>query len=144
MDMNDLETPRSLLVPTDNFYYTKTHEWVSLDDRNTVTVGITYFAQDQLGEIVSWKLPQKGQILERAQAFGLVESNKHVSDLCVPISGEVVEVNSSLTPGLISDHPMSEGWLIRVEMSRENDLTYLMDAASYKKFIEKELKDLTD
>ena len=142
--MSDLETPRSLLVPTDNFYYTKTHEWVSLDDRNTVTIGITYFAQDQLGEIVSWKLPQKGQMLERAQVFGLVESNKHVSDLYVPVSGEVVEVNSSLTPGLVSDLPMSEGWLIRIEMSRENDLTYLMDASSYKKFIEKELKDLTD
>ncbi len=142
--MNDLETPRSLLVPTDNFYYTKTHEWVSLDDRNTVTIGITYFAQDQLGEIVSWKLPKKGQMLERAQVFGLVESNKHVSDLYVPVSGEVVEVNSSLTPGLVSDHPMSEGWLIRIEMSRENDLTYLMDAASYKKFIEEELKDLTE
>ena len=142
--MSDLETPRSLIVPADNFYYTKTHEWVSLDDKNTVTVGITHFAQDQLGEIVSWKLPQKGQMLERTQILGLVESNKHVSDLYAPISGEVVEVNNSLTPGLISDSPMSEGWLIRVEMSRENDLTYLLDGASYKKLIEKELKDLTE
>ena len=138
--MSDLETPRSLIVPTDNFYYTKTHEWVSLDDKNTVTIGITHFAQDQLGEIVSWKLPQKGQMLERTQILGLVESNKHVSDLYAPVSGEVVEVNNSLTPGLISDHPMSEGWLVRVEMSRENDLTYLMDGASYKKLIEKEIK----
>ena len=142
--MSDLETPRSLIVPTDNFYYTKTHEWVSLDDKNTVTIGITHFAQDQLGEIVSWKLPQKGQMLERTQILGLVESNKHVSDLYAPVSGEVVEVNNSLTPGLISDHPMNEGWLVRVEMSRENDLTYLMDGASYKKLIEKELKDITE
>ena len=143
MQDNDLDIPRRLMVPTDSFYYTTTHEWVSLEDKNVVTVGITYFAQDQLGEIVSWKLPQKGQILERTQVFGLVESNKHVSDLYVPVSGEVVEVNSSLSPGLISDSPMSEGWLIRIEMSRENDLTHLMDPAGYKKFIEKELEELS-
>lgn len=143
MQDNDLEIPRRLIVPKDSFYYTKTHEWVSLEDKNVVTVGITYFAQDQLGEIVSWKLPQKGQMLDRTQVFGLVESNKHVSDLYVPVSGEVVEVNSSLSPGLISDSPMSEGWLIRIEMSRENDLTHLMDPTGYKKFIEKELEDLS-
>lgn len=143
MQDNDLDIPRRLIVPTDSFYYTNTHEWVSLEDKNVVTVGITYFAQDQLGEIVSWKLPQKGQMLERTQVFGLVESNKHVSDLYVPVSGEVVEVNSSLSPGLISDAPMSEGWLIRIEMSRENDLTHLMDPAGYKKFIEKELESLS-
>ena len=142
--MNSIdETPRPLLVPTDNFYYTKTHEWVSLEDKNMITVGITYFAQDQLGEIVSWKLPQKGQILERNQVFGLVESNKHVSDLYAPVSGEVVEVNGSLTPGLISDFPMSDGWLIRIEMVRENDLTHLIDPASYKSFIQEELKKLS-
>ena len=144
MNMNDTDTPRRLIVPADNFYYTKTHEWVSLEDRNMVTVGITYFAQDQLGEIVSWKLPRKGQMLERQQIFGLVESNKHVSDLFAPVSGEVVECNGSLTPGLISDNPMDEGWLIRIELSRENDLTYLMDPASYKKFIEKELQELEE
>ena len=143
-DDKDIETPRRLIVPTDNFYYTNTHEWVSLEEKNMVTVGITYFAQDQLGEIVSWKLPQKGQILERTQVFGLVESNKHVSDLYTPVSGEVVEVNGSLTPGLISDQPMSEGWLIRIEMIRENDLTHLMDPATYKKLIQKELDKLSE
>ena len=140
----EIETPRKLLIPADNFYYTNTHEWVSLEEKNMITVGITYFAQDQLGEIVSWKLPQKGQILERTQVFGLVESNKHVSDLYAPVSGEVVEVNGSLTPGLISDHPMSKGWLIRVEMIRENDLTHLMDPSAYKKFIQKELDKLSE
>ena len=141
--MTDMETPRRLLVPADNFYYSQTHEWVSLEDKNMVTVGITYFAQDQLGEIVSWKLPQKGQVLDRTQIFGLVESNKHVSDLYVPVSGEVVEVNGSLTPGLISEYPMSEGWLIRIEMNRESDLTHLMDPAGYKEFIKKELEKLS-
>ena len=143
MMSNMEETPRHLLVPTDNFYYTKTHEWVSLEDKNMVTVGITYFAQDQLGEIVNWKLPHKGQMLERSQVFGLVESNKHVSDLYSPVSGEVVEVNSSLTPGLISDRPMHEGWLIRIEMSRESDLTHLIDPPTYKKFIQEELEKLS-
>ena len=139
---DDLETPRRLMVPGDNFYYTNTHEWVSLEDKNMVTVGITYFAQDQLGEIVSWRLPRKGQMLDRQQIFGLVESNKQVSDLFAPVSGEVVEINGSLTAGLISDHPMSEGWLIRIELGRESDLTHLMDPASYKKFIDQELKNL--
>ena len=136
------ETHRRLIVPEDNYYYTKTHEWISLDDRNTVTIGITYYAQDRLGEIVSWRLPKKGQSFEKSQIFGLVESNKHVSDLYLPVSGEVVEVNGSLTPGLISDDPMRDGWLVRVEMSREGDLADLMDPASYRKLIEEEIKSL--
>ncbi len=136
------ETPRRLIVPEDNYYYTRTHEWISLDDRNTVTIGITYYAQDRLGEIVSWRLPKKGQSFEKRQIFGLVESNKHVSDLYLPVSGEVVEINGSLTPGLISDDPMRDGWLVRVEMSREGDLADLMDPASYRKLIEEEIKSL--
>ena len=136
------ETPRRLIVPEDNYYYTRTHEWISLDDRNTVTIGITYYAQDRLGEIVSWKLPKKGQSFEQKQIFGLVESNKHVSDLHLPVSGEVVEINGILTPGLISDDPMRDGWLVRVEMSREGDLADLMDPASYRKLIEEEIKSL--
>ena len=136
------EIPRRLIVFSDNYYYTKTHEWISLDDRNTVTIGITYYAQDRLGEIVSWKLPKKGQSFEKNHVFGLIESNKQVSDLYLPVSGEIVEVNSSLTPGLISDDPMRKGWLIRVEMSREGDLADLLDATAYKKLIEEEIKNL--
>ena len=136
------ETPRRLIVPEDHYYYTKTHEWISLDDRNTVTIGITYYAQDSLGEIVSWRLPQKAQNFEKGQIFGLVESNKHVSDLYVPVSGEIVEVNTSLTPGMINDHPMREGWLIRIEMSREGDLADLLSPAAYRKLIDEEIKSL--
>ena len=136
------EIQRRLMVPEDNYYYTKTHEWISLDDRNTVTIGITYYAQDRLGEIVSWRLPKKGQSFEKSQVFGLVESNKHVSDLYLPVSGEVVEVNGGLTPGLISDDPMRDGWLVRVEMSREGDLADLLAPASYRKLIEEEIKSL--
>ena len=133
------ETPKRLIVPEDNYYYTKTHEWVSLDDKNTITIGITYYAQDNLGEIVSWKLPQKGQFFEKAQPFGFVESNKSVSDVFMPVSGEVVEVNNSLSPGLISDRPMDEGWLIRVEIAKEGELSSLLDPQSYRKLIEEEV-----
>ena len=140
--MTEEEIPRRLIVLEDNYYYTRTHEWISLDDKNTVTIGITYYAQDRLGEIVSWKLPKKGQSFEKRHIFGLVESNKHVSDLYLPVSGEVVEINGSLTPGLISDDPMRDGWLVRVEMSREGDLADLLDPATYRKLIEEEIKSL--
>ena len=136
------EIPRRLIVPEDNYYYTRTHEWVSLDDKNTITIGITYYAQDSLGEIVSWKLPQKGQFFEKAQPFGFVESNKSVSDIYMPVSGEVVEINHSLSPGLISDKPMDEGWLVRVEIAKEGELSSLLDPASYRKLIEEEIKSL--
>ena len=142
--MTEDSVPRRLMVPADNYYYTRTHEWISLDDRNTVTIGITYYAQDRLGEIVSWRLPKKGQSFDKNQVFGLVESNKHVSDLYLPVSGEVVEINASLTPGLISDDPMGNGWLVRVEMSREGDLTDLMSAKAYKKMITQEIKSLEE
>ncbi len=136
------EIPRRLIVLEDNYYYTKTHEWISLDDKNIVTIGLTYYAQDRLGEIVSWRLPRKGQSFEKKHIFGLVESNKHVSDLYMPVSGEVVEINGSLTPGLISDDPMRDGWLVRVEMSREGDLVDLLAPTAYRKLIEAEIKSL--
>ena len=139
--MNE-EIPRRLIVPEDNYYYTNTHEWVSIDDRNTITIGITYYAQDNLGEIVSWKLPKKGQFFEKDAPFGLVESNKSVSDLFMPVSGEIVDINHNLSPGLISDHPMDKGWLVRVEVAKESDLTSLLDPASYRKLIEGEMKNL--
>ena len=139
--MNE-ETPRRLIVPQDNYYYTPTHEWVCMDDKNSITIGITYYAQDSLGEIVSWKLPQKGQFFDKSQTFGWVESNKSVNDIYMPVSGEVVEVNYSLTPSLISDKPMDEGWLVRVEFSKESELASLLTPSAYKKLIEDEIKSL--
>ena len=134
------ETPRHLMVPEDNYYYTKTHEWISLDDKNSITIGITYYAQDSLGEIVSWKLPQKGQFFEKGQAFGWIESNKSASDIYMPVSGEVVEVNSGLSPSVISDNPMDEGWLIRVEIAKESELSNLLNPEAYKKILEAAVK----
>ena len=139
--MND-ELPRRLIVLEDNYYYTQNHEWIFMDDKNSITVGITYYAQDSLGEIVSWKLPQKGQFFEKDQAFGWVESNKSVSDIYMPVSGEIVEVNHSLTPSLISDKPMGEGWLVRVEIAKEGELVDLLNPSDYRKLIQKEIKSL--
>ena len=136
------ETPRRLIIPEDNYYYTPTHEWVFMDDKNSITVGITYYAQDSLGELVSWKLPQKGQFFEKAQPFGWVESNKSVSDIYMPVSGEVVEINHSLTPSLISDKPMDAGWLVRVEVAKEGELASLLHPSAYRKLIEEEIKNL--
>ena len=140
MMIEEDEKERSLIVPEDNYFYTKTHEWISLDDRNIVMIGITYYAQNRLGEILFWRLPQKGQNFEKGQIFGLLESCLEVSDLYSPVTGEVVEVNSSLTPGLVSDYPMREGWLVRIEMSKESDLTDLMDPTAYRAYIQGELK----
>lgn len=134
--MSSEETPRHLMVPEDNYYYTKSHEWVSLDDKNSITIGITYYAQDSLGEVVSWKLPQKGQFFEKGQSFGWIESNKSASDIYMPVSGEVVEINSSLSPNVISDNPMDEGWLIRVEISKESELSTLLSPEAYRKVLE--------
>ena len=136
------ETPRHLIIPEDNYYYTPTHEWVFMDDKNSITIGITYYAQDNLGEIVSWKLPQKGQYFEKGQAFGWVESNKSVSDIYMPVSGEIVEVNNSLTPSFLSDKPMDEGWLVRVEVAKEGEMVSLLNPFAYRKLIEEEIKSL--
>ena len=136
------ELPRRLIVPEENYFYTQTHEWITLDDKNTITVGITNFAQDSLGEIVSWKLPKEGQSFAKGAMLGLIESNKSVSDIYMPVTGEVVEINSNLAPGLISEYPMSKGWLVRVEIIKESELSSLLDAESYRKWIQEEIKKM--
>src|SRR6267154_6411548 len=98
----------SFNVP-EEYYYTKDHEWAQVDE-NLVTVGITEYAQDSLGEVVYVELPETGQKVTQGEPFGVVESVKAVSDLYAPVSGTVIEVNSSITddPGLINDDPMQE------------------------------------
>lgn len=120
-------------VPED-LYYTKDHEWAQVDE-NIVTVGVTEFAQDQLGEIVYVELPEEGQKITQGQPFGVVESVKAASDLYAPVSGTVIEVNSGLNenPGILNDDPMNEGWLVRIEMDTEKELANLMRAPDYKK-----------
>jgi glycine cleavage system H protein len=122
-------------IPED-LYYTKDHEWAQVDE-NIVTVGITEFAQDQLGEIVYVDLPEEGQKVTQNQSFGVVESVKAVSDLFAPVSGTVIEVNSTLLedPACLNDDPNNNGWLVRIEMDSEKELANLMRSPDYKKLI---------
>ena len=120
----------------EEYYYTKDHEWAQVDE-NVVTVGITEFAQDNLGEVVYVELPEEGQKVTQGEPFGVVESVKAVSDLVAPVSGTVIEVNSAMVdnPGALNDDPMNDGWLIRIEMDTEKELAVLMRAPDYKKLI---------
>ena len=127
----------SFNVP-EEYYYTKDHEWAQVDE-NVVTVGITEYAQDTLGEVVYVELPEEGQKVTQGEPFGVVESVKAVSDLVAPVSGTVIEVNMSMmdNPGTLNDDPMNDGWLIRIEMDTEKELANLMRAPDYKKIIAK-------
>jgi glycine cleavage system H protein len=122
-------------VPED-YYYTKDHEWAQVDE-NIVTVGITEFAQNSLGEIVYVELPEEGSKVTQGDSFGVIESVKAVSDLFAPVSGTVIEINQSLgeDPAVLNDDPINDGWLIRIEMDTEKELAILMRAPDYKKLI---------
>jgi glycine cleavage system H protein len=120
----------------EEYYYTKDHEWAQVDE-NIVTVGLTEFAQNSLGEVVYVELPEEGAKVTQNESFGVVESVKAVSDLFAPVSGTVIEVNNSLTddPSVLNDDPINNGWLIRIEMDTEKELANLMRAPDYKKLI---------
>jgi len=124
-------------VPED-LYYTKDHEWAYVDE-NIVTVGVTSFAQENLGEIVYAELPDEGQKVTQSEPFGVIESVKAVSDLYAPVSGTVIETNEGLMdkPGVLNDDPWNDGWLIRIEMDTEKELASLIKAGEYKKLIAK-------
>lgn len=129
--MSEIQIPAELM-------YTKDHEWAQVDD-NIVSVGITEYAQDALGEIVYVELPEEGQKVNQGEPFGVVESVKAVSDLYAPVSGTVVEVNDFLMeqPGNLNDDPYGDGWLIRIELDSEKELTTLMTSGDYEKLIKK-------
>jgi glycine cleavage system H protein len=116
--------------------YTKTHEWLSVDGK-TVTVGITDFAQAQLGDVVFLELPSPGRKLEPGESFGVVESVKAASDLYAPVAGRVSAVNDKLAsmPELINSDPYGDGWILKLEMSGELPKD-LMDEDAYKKSAE--------
>lgn len=121
----------------DTYYYTKDHEWIKTDG-DEATVGITDFAQKQLGDVVYVELPQSGAQLEFHQSIGVIESVKAVSDIYSPISGEVVEVNETLndSPELVNDDPHDKGWIIRMKVKDKGELDKLMSASEYEKFLE--------
>jgi glycine cleavage system H protein len=117
-------------------YYTETHEWVTVDD-NTATIGITEFAQAQLGDVVFLELPRVGKLLEAGDSFGVVESVKAASDLYSPVAGTVEEVNESLNanPEQVNTDPFGSGWLIKVRLN--GDLSEgLLDETGYRAMTE--------
>ena len=119
--------------------YTREHEWVLIEG-SQATVGITDFAQHELGEVVFVELPKVGDSVTKDEPFGVVESVKAASDVYAPVSGEVTEANDDLvsSPELINDDPYGDAWLIRVEMSDPSEVEQLMSAADYKDYIEEE------
>jgi glycine cleavage system H protein len=123
----------------EDLQYTRDHEWARVQG-NRVTVGITDFAQDQLGDVVYVEFPDVGDVIKKGEAFGVVESTKAVSDLFAPVSGKVVEVNSPLAdaPETVNEDPYEEGWMIVVEITDPKELAELLDGPTYRKFVEEE------
>jgi glycine cleavage system H protein len=123
------------MVPED-LRYTKDHEWVRLAGEEA-TVGITKFAADQLGDIVFVELPAVGRTLAAAATFGVVESVKAVSDLLSPLSGEVVEINSTLAgqPELVNSDPFGAGWMVKLKVADAAELAELLGPAAYDQLI---------
>lgn len=120
--------------------YTEEHEWLaSTEGSNTVRVGITHYAQDQLGDVVFVELPKVGEKVEAGSPLGEVESTKSVSEIFAPISGEVVAVNNALdeSPELINSAPYGDGWIVEIAAADPAALDGLMDAAAYRELTEK-------
>ena len=123
----------------DDLKYTKEHEWLAVNG-SVGTVGITHYAQSELGDIVYVELPATGSQVVAGEEFGTVESVKAVSEIFAPVSGEVLEVNSGLasSPETINKDPYGEGWLLKIKLADSKDLESLMTAAEYRKYIEEE------
>ncbi|HEX8273027.1 MAG TPA: glycine cleavage system protein GcvH [Longimicrobiaceae bacterium] len=119
-------------VPQD-LRYTKEHEYVKSDGGDVVTVGITDYAQGELGDVVFVELPKVGDSFQAMQVFGTIEAVKAVSELYSPVAGEVVEVNGALdaNPALVNSDPYGEGWMVKMRLSDASALDGLMDAAAY-------------
>ncbi|MDA0986670.1 MAG: glycine cleavage system protein GcvH [Bacteroidetes bacterium] len=122
----------------ENLKYTKEHEWIKIDGE-IGTIGITEFAQGELGDVVFVDLPAVGKNFEQGATFGTIEAVKAVSDLYLPIKGEVVEVNQNLnsTPELVNKSPYENGWMIKVKISSDSNINDLLDVTSYKNLIGK-------
>lgn len=120
----------------ENLLYTKDHEWVKIDG-DTAIIGVTDFAQGELGDIVYVEIEKDGEEVAMGDVFGTVEAVKTVSDLFMPLSGEVVEVNASLEaqPELVNSDPYGEGWMIKVKVSDISQKDELLSAAAYKELI---------
>jgi glycine cleavage system H protein len=119
--------------------YSKEHEWIKVES-NTVTIGITDYAQDSLGDVVYVELPQEGTAMVKGETFGVIESVKAVSDLYSPVSGSIVEVNDSIidNPEAVNEEPYGDAWMLKVELSSPEELDELLASDDYQQYIEEE------
>lgn len=126
----------SFEIPDDRRYL-DSHEWAHVDG-STARIGISDFAQDELGDVVFVELPDESETLAQEDAFGVVESIKAVSDLYAPVSGEVIDVNEELfdAPELVNEDPYGDGWMLEVELDDESELDDLLSAAAYRDQVE--------
>ena len=129
-DLSELNLPQNIL-------YTKDHEWIDMT-KDTMRIGINDYAQDQLGEIVYVELPQEGSRLNKGDVFGTVESVKAVSEVFMPVSGEVIKINSSLAdaPELVNTSPYDKGWMVEISAADPGEKNTLMDQKTYLKYLE--------
>ncbi len=121
----------------DDLKYHHEHDWARIDGDEAV-LGVTWYAQDALGELVHYEAPDVGSTITKDSSYGEVESVKAVSDLISPLSGEVLEVNAKVVdaPETVNDDPYGDGWLIRIRMSSPDELKQLLDVAAYKKVLD--------
>ena len=120
----------------DTLHYTKDHEWISIED-GIATVGVTDFAQSELGDIVYVEVETLDEQIEISEVFGTVEAVKTVSDLFMPLSGTIIEFNESLEdePEMVNEDPYGKGWMIKIKLDNPGEASELLDAAAYKKLI---------
>ena len=121
----------------DTLRYSKDHEWVRIEG-DVCVIGITHYAQDELGEVVFVEIPEPGQEFDAHEEIGTIESVKAVAEFFTPVAGEIVEANEALadSPELINRDPHGEGWLVKVRFSAQSELDGLMDSVAYEKFLE--------
>ena len=124
-----------------NLKYSKEHEWVRVEDGNIAYVGITDFAQSELGELVYVEVETVGETIAKDEVFGTVEAVKTTSDLFMPVGGKILEFNAQLSeddgdnPTLLNEAPYGEGWIVKIEMTNPEELNDLMDADAYKELV---------
>lgn len=131
-----LDLIKLIMSIPENLKYTKDHEWVRVDG-DVATVGITEFAQGELGDIVYVEIETEGDVLNQEDVFGSVEAVKTVSDLFMPVSGEIIEFNSTLesNPEKVNSDPYGEGWMIKIQLADGSQMDNLLDAAAYAELI---------
>jgi glycine cleavage system H protein len=123
------------MYPAD-YLYSREHEWVRVED-DVCTLGITHFAQQELGEVVFVELPEVGEVFDAGEEIGTIESVKAVAEVYTPVAGEILEVNPALAddPELLNDDPHADGWLVKLKFSTADDLKNLMSAERYEEFL---------